>query len=132
MNIALTVFRPEPLEDISNKKVFVATTAPKKILPTIKNYLKENHNCEIVGISNNLSNRPELRKDLDKGLEEADILLTEIKAASIDVAGMSAKQKGVEIVFLHNKSVLVGGNIEDLEEAILEVCNKAVKRGPKI
>jgi len=131
LDIALTVFRPEPLQDISNKKVFVATTAPEKILPTIKEYLEENHSCEIVGISNKLSNRPELRKDLDAGLNEADILVTEIKAASIDVAGMSAKEKGVEIVFMHNKSVLVGGNIEDLDDAILDVCQKAVERREK-
>ena len=128
LEIALTVFRPEPLQDISDKKVFVATTAPEKILPTIEEYLEENHDCEIVGISNKLSNRPELRKDLAQGLEKADILLTEIKAASIDVAGLSAKEKGVEIVFMHNKSVLVGGTIDNLDEAILEVCKKAVER----
>lgn len=128
LDIALTVFRPEPLQDISDKKVFVATTAPEKILPTIEEYLEENHDCEIVGISNKLSNRPQLRNDLNQGLENADILLTEIKAASIDVAGMSAKEKGVEIVFMHNKSILVGGTIDNLDEAILEVCKKAVER----
>ncbi|MFP4051419.1 MAG: cyclic 2,3-diphosphoglycerate synthetase [Thermoplasmata archaeon] len=128
IDIVLTVFRPEPLQDISNKDVFMASTAPKKILPKLKEYLEENYECNVVGISNKLSNRPDLRKDLDEGLDQADVLLTEIKAASIDVAGMSAKEKGVEIVFMHNKSVLVGGTISDLDDAMIDVCQKAKDR----
>ncbi|MFW6376311.1 MAG: cyclic 2,3-diphosphoglycerate synthetase [Thermoplasmatota archaeon] len=128
LDIALTVFRPEPLRDISNKDVFMASTAPKKILPKLKEYLEKYYECNVVGISNKLSYRPELRKDLDEGLDQADILLTEIKAASIDVAGMSAKKKDVEIVFMHNKSVLVGGTIADLDDSIMDVCHKAKDR----
>ncbi len=128
IEIARTVFRPQPLEDIAEKKVFVATTAPKDILPTIMDYIKTEHGAEVIGYSNKLSHRDALREDLVESLDKAEILLTEIKAASIDVAGKSAKEKSVDIVFMHNESVLVGGTVETFEDAILDVYDKAMKR----
>ncbi len=123
----LTIFRPKPLHDISSKKVFVATTAPDPILPKIKTHLEEDSNCEVVGITNNLSDRIELEKDL-KDIEDAEVLLTEIKAASIDVAGMYARKKGLELTFMHNETVIVGGNVDDLEKAVLPLCKRAVEK----
>ncbi len=128
MDYILTKFRPEPSEDIFGKKVFVASTAPTQILETLIEHVEKDFNCEVVGASTNLSNRKELRKDLGEGLAEADILLTEIKAASIDVAGINAKREDVDIVFLHNEIVVVGGNIDDLDKKIVSICNKAEKR----
>jgi len=126
IKIATTIFRPEPLGEIKNKKVFVATTAPKAILPKVEHYLEDKYNCEITGISNNLSNRVALRKDLKKGLGSADILLTEIKAASIDVAAMTATEKNVKIVFMHNKPILNGGNISDFNQTIVSLCKRTL------
>lgn len=124
--IALTVFRPEPLGNVKGKNCFVATTANKDALSSITNHLEEKYNCNVVGISNNLSNRSLLRKDLKKGLSSSEILLTEIKAASIDVAATTAKEKGCEIVFLHNTPVLIGGTIDNLDEAVLSLCRKII------
>ena len=124
IRIALTVFRPDPLGDISGKRVFVATTSRSDVNESIRIHLEESHNCEVVGISNNLSNRPRLKSDLRDGLPGADILLTEIKAASIDVAAVEAEKAGLEIVFLNNAPVLTGGNIDSLDDEILSIIKK--------
>jgi len=128
IQVARTIFRPQPLEDIEGKKVFVATTAPENIIPKIMDHIEKEHGADVIGYSNKLSNRDELRKDLIESLDKADVLLTEIKAASIDVAGKSAEEKNVDIVFMHNESVLMGGTVETFEDAVLNVYDKAMKR----
>lgn len=127
MDLALTVFRPEPHGDILGKKVFMALTANPVMKDKLRGYVEETYGCSVVGISTHLSNRKKLRCDLETGLKRADVLLTEIKAASIDVAAKTAKEKGCDIVFMHNKSVLIGGNIESLEQAVLDLCQSAYK-----
>lgn len=122
IDIALTVFRPKPLGDIEGKKVFVASTAPVKGKDGIIEHLEVEYNCEVCGFSSNLSDRQKLKEDLKEGLDCADALLTEIKAASIDVAARVAKSKEIEIVFLHNQAVLVGGTVENIEDSILSLC----------
>ncbi len=127
VDIALTVFRPEPHKNIENKNVFVATTAPKQIKNRIIDYLEKNYNCRIKGYSGYLSNREKLESDLDKNLDKCDILLTEIKAASIDVAAKIAREKGVEISFMHNSMKIVGGDIKNLEENLISIGKKAIE-----
>jgi len=131
MKIALTVFRPEPHKDISSKNVFMAITANPVMENKLKSYVEETYSCAVKGVSSHLSNRKKLRDDLKKGLKKADVLLTEIKAASIDVAAKAAKEQGCDIVFMHNKSVLIGGNIKNFEGAVLDLCRSALKRGVK-
>lgn len=125
IDLALTVFRPEPLGSVQGKRVFLATTAPEASVETIVQALEDKHGCEVSGVSTNLSNRPKLREELRTGLDECDVLLTEIKAASIDVAAMGAKANDVEIVFLHNGLELVGGNVDDLDAAVVDLCREA-------
>jgi cyclic 2,3-diphosphoglycerate synthetase len=127
MDIALTVFRPEPHGDISGKKVFIASTANPVMKDKLSGYVEKIYDCSVVGISTNLSNRKELRRDLETGLKGADVLLTEIKAASIAVAARTAKEQGCDVVFMHNKSVLIGGNIGNLEQAVLDLCSSVNK-----
>jgi cyclic 2,3-diphosphoglycerate synthetase len=131
MKIALTVFRPEPHGEISERKVFMAVTANPVMKDKLKNYVEKTFHCSVVGISTHLSNRRELWHDLETGLQQADVLLTEIKAASIDVAAKAAKAKGCDIVFMHNRSVLVGGNVKSFEGAVLDLCESALKKGEK-
>lgn len=128
MDIALTVFRPKPLGDISGKKVFIATTAKGEVADIIEKSVQEDYDCEVTGITTHLSNRPLLRKDLKEGLAHSDVLLTEIKAASIDVAAVTAKRKNVDVVFMHNEPVLVGGTVENIEKAIIDLCKEAKRR----
>lgn len=126
IDLALTVFRPEPLGSVEGERVFLATTAPREVAQDIAGSLEEEYDCEVAGISTNLSRRPALREELHEGLEDCTVLLTEIKAASIDVAARAAKAKGARIVFLHNRLELVGGTVQDFDEAVLDLCRSAV------
>lgn len=128
LDYLLTKFRPESERDISGQKVFAATTAPDSVVPTIETHIEETYECELVGLSTNLSNRPKLRTDLDEGMAEADVLLTEIKAASIDVAGRYAKEKGAEIVFMHNEPTVIRGSVDSLEDAVVSLCEKTLEK----
>jgi len=124
IRVALTVFRPDPLGDISCRKVFVATTARSDVNDSISCHLEDRYNCSVVGISNHLSDRSKLKHDLREGLGRADILLTEIKAASISVAAVEAEKEGLDIVFLNNIPELAGGNIDSLDREILNIIER--------
>jgi cyclic 2,3-diphosphoglycerate synthetase len=120
------VFRPVPLEDISGRKVFLATTAPPSILEaTLVPYLEQNYNCEVVKASPYLSNRPKLREDLKQFLPQTDTLLTEIKASAIDVATREALTHDCDVVFMDNVPQVVGGTVTSLEDAIIHLAKEA-------
>src|SRR6056297_710928 len=127
IKVILTKFRPLPLGDINNKKVFVATTAQGVIRKKIIKFLEKRYDIKITGYTNHLSNREKLKKDLDQGLKNSDILLTEIKAASIDVAALTAKKNNVDVVFMHNQPVIVGGDVVDLEKELSSFAEKIVE-----
>ena len=123
------VFRPKPLGSLEKKKVVFATTAPPSIGDKLRTYLEQEHGCSVVGVSHNLSKRPLLRDELGGFFEEQkpDTLLTELKAAAVDVATAMAVERGMEVVYADNVPVQVGGNL-DLEPAILEVIRSAIER----
>lgn len=123
--IALTVFRPQPMNNIENKNIFLATTAPEGVIGSISSYLEEEFQCSVVGHSTQLSNRTKLKQDLQEHIADADILLTEIKAASIDIAAKTAKEHSLKTVFMHNRPLLVGGTVTDLDKAMLAVSKKS-------
>ncbi len=126
--VVKVVLRPEPLGDVKGKKVFLAMTAKKHdIESTIIPYLEKNYGCKVVDYSPHLSNRPKLKEDLARGLPKADVLLTEIKAAAVDIATREAVRQGKEVIYLNNIPVTVGGDLS-IDEAIKEVVNKALDR----
>ena len=101
IEVVRTVFRPEPTKPVTDRQVFLATTAPEVVGDSLREHLEDRHKCRVVGISHALSDRTRLEKDL-AGLKEADTLLTEIKAAGIDVAARRALDEGLDVVFLDN------------------------------
>jgi cyclic 2,3-diphosphoglycerate synthetase len=101
IEVVRTVFRPEPTKPVAGRHVFLATTAPEAVGDSLRKHLEDEHKCRVVGISHALSDRAQLTKDLT-GLKEADTLLTEIKAAGIDVASRRALEEGLDVVFLDN------------------------------
>ncbi|MBU6997387.1 MAG: 2,3-diphosphoglycerate synthetase [Theionarchaea archaeon] len=120
------VFRPVPLADVSDRKIFLATTAPPAILEsTLVPYLEQNYHCDIVKASPHLSNRPRLRKDLEQFLPQVDTLLTEIKASAIDVATREALALHRDVVFMDNVPKVVGGTVTCLEDAIIQLAKEA-------
>jgi cyclic 2,3-diphosphoglycerate synthetase len=119
------VFRPRPLLSIKGKSVALATTAPPDILTQkIVPYLEETYGCEVVGASPHLSHRQKMKKDLEQFLPQADTLLTEVKASAIDVATRMALDQGLDVVYMDNIPLMLGGNIENLDKAIITLAEE--------
>jgi cyclic 2,3-diphosphoglycerate synthetase len=100
-----TVFRPRPCYEgsLAGKRVFVALTAPETMGPTLAAHLEKHHGVQVVGLTHALADRRRLRADLAQGLEtRPDVVLTEIKAASIDVVAEEATRAGIPVGFLDN------------------------------
>ncbi len=124
-----TVFRPKPLEDITDKNILFATTAPDSIKKVLVDYLEENYSCKVVGTTSHLSNRPLLQEDIEKYIDEADIMLTELKAAAVDVATKDALEAGLSVVYCDNIPKVCGGlegEHQLLQNAIIDVVEKAI------
>ncbi len=125
--IISTVFRPKPLGDISGKKVLFATTAPESIEEELVSYLETNYNCEIIGTTPHLSNRPLLKADIEKYIDEVDIMLTELKAAAVDVATKYSMEKGLDVVYCDNIPVPINYKYPDLSKSVLEIVDSAIE-----
>lgn len=124
-----TVFRPKPLEDISNKNILFATTAPDSIKEVLVEYLEEHYGCKVVGTTSHLSNRPLLQEDIEKYIDKADIMLTELKAAAVDVATKDALEAGLGVVYCDNIPKVCGGREGEhqaLQNAIIKVVENAI------
>ena len=122
-----TVFRPKPLDDISGKKVLFATTAPEEVKDKLVDYLEENFGCEVIGTTAHLSNRPLLREDMKKYMDKAEVMLTELKAAAVDVATKDAIAAGLEVVYCDNIPVPISGSYPDLSQSILKLVDSAIE-----
>ena len=126
--VSRVVLRPEPRGDVRGRRVVFTSTAPREALErTIVPYLEETYGCEVVGYSPWLSNRPKLREDLERDLPRAEMLVTELKAASVDVATRMAVERGLPVVYVNNVPITTGGDV-DLAEGIRELARRAVER----
>ncbi len=123
--VVVTDFRPTPLADVAGRRAFFATTAPSAVAERQAEHLGDEHGVEIVGWSSRLGDRSGLAKDLDAA-EEHEVLLTELKAAAVDVAGMRAVARGAEVVFVDNRPLSMDGR--DLEAAFGQVLDLALAR----
>jgi len=95
--------RLRPVSPLAGRRVAVFTTGPANT-----NHL----DGEIVSVSRNLANRPQLGEELAR--TDADVYLVEIKAAAIDLVAEAALRRGAEVVFAENEVVCPG-----LDDAIL-------------
>ena len=121
-----TVFRPKPLDDISGKNVLFATTAPEDVKDKLVDYLESNYKCKVIGTTSHLSNRPLLREDMKKYMDDADVMLTELKAAAVDVATKDAIAAGLEVVYCDNIPVAISGSYPDLADSVIELVDCAI------
>ncbi len=119
-------FRPRPLGDISGLSVFFATTAAGIILPRLVEHLESSCDCSVVAASPHLSDRAALRRDLRAAAGMFDVIVTELKAAAIDVAAAAAEEAGVPTVLCDNVPEAVEG---DLDALIGELAEAALERG---
>lgn len=122
-----TVFRPKPLGNLAGKKVLFATTAPESVKDKLVDYLEENYDCEVIGTTSHLSNRPLLRQDMKKYIDKADVMLTELKAAAVDVASKDAISHGLEVVYCDNVPVEIDDTYPDLGESVIKLVDSAIE-----
>jgi cyclic 2,3-diphosphoglycerate synthetase len=125
--LSITDFVPVPLADVRDARVFFATTAPGGVAARQVEHLREAHRCEVVGWSARLADRAGLAEDLDAA-QGYDVLLTELKAAAVDIGVERASAAGAEVVFVDNRAVVVEGST-DLDTALGEVLDLARQRG---
>jgi cyclic 2,3-diphosphoglycerate synthase len=124
--IVVTDFRPVPLGDVEGREVYFTTTAPESVGPSLVSHLEETFGCEVVGTSHRLSERPGLEADLEAA-PRFEVLLTELKAAAVDVAARRAADRGVEVVFVDNRAVTLEGD-GPVEDLLVETARLAVDR----
>ena len=84
--------------------------------------------------STNLADRDALREDLeDAAMDRVDTVVTEIKAAAIDVVVAKAVERGLPVVFMDNEPVEVSpegvlqeasGALEDLARELAALAGK--------
>ncbi len=122
-------FRPRPLEDITGARVFYATTAGPGLIGVLSRHLEVEHRCEVVAVSAHLSDRARLRADLARAEGRYDVLLTELKAAAIDVVAAMGARDGVRTVLCDNEPRPVdGGDLTGLVHSVVETCQERQRR----
>ena len=98
------VFRPRPVSSVHGRRVAVFSTAPVALAPVLRRHLEEHHGCRVVAWSSNLSNRRALELDMQSpDVRAAEMYVTEIKAAAIDVVVEEANRRAVPVVFVDNE-----------------------------
>jgi cyclic 2,3-diphosphoglycerate synthetase len=127
--LIVTDFEPLPLGDVRGRDVFFTTTAPGATAEQQAKALEATQGCRVVGWSARLADRAGLAQDLD-GAEAYEVLLTELKAAAVDMACDRALAVGAEVVFVDNRAVVVEGDA-DLPSALEETIGLAGERRTK-
>lgn len=125
--LIVTEFEPLPLGDVRGRDVFFTTTAPEPVAARQAEHLEAVHGCRVVGRSARLADRAGLATDMDDA-PEYDVLLTELKAAAVDIACGRALERGAEVVFCDNRAVVVDGDPAGLAAAIRETTRLAERR----
>lgn len=125
--VVVTGFRPRPLEPVEGMRVLFATTAPPAVGPLLADHLCEAHGAKSVEVIATLSDRAKLRDELAARAGTYDVLLTELKAAAIDVVAAHGETAGVPTVLCDNDVVGVGS--ADPDGALDVVAEAAIARG---
>ncbi|MDQ3893620.1 MAG: hypothetical protein M3292_02970, partial [Actinomycetota bacterium] len=122
--VVAAVLRPRPVEHIAGRRVAFFTTAPPAVRGLLAAHLREVYAARVVHVSGNLARREDLRSELER-LPDAELYLTEIKAAAIDVVAEAAASRGIPVVPADNEVLSLGGGaaldveLEALAEAAL-------------
>lgn len=125
--VVATAFRPVPIEPIQGRRILFATTAPPSVAGILARHLEEDCGCSVVAVSTALSDRARLRADLAEYAGRFDMLVTELKAAAIDVVAAAGEEAGVPTVLCDNVPMSVDG--QDLEALVTGAAELAVQRG---
>ncbi len=127
-----TIFRPFPLGNIQGERVFYCTTANSHaVTANISSYIEEKYQCEVAGYSTNLSNRPLLIKDLNEIKGHYTVLLTELKAAAVDIATKQALNEGIRVVYCDNIPVPLNTSSEIFSQSLIHLATDVIALYPK-
>jgi cyclic 2,3-diphosphoglycerate synthetase len=113
--------RPRPLAPVAGKRVAYFTTAAPEAHAGLAADLAE-YGADVVHISGRLADRPALLRELET--VDADVYLTEIKAAGIDVVAEAGAKRGAEVVLAANDLVPYPGEPE-LDPELLGLAEAA-------
>ncbi len=124
LRIVQTVFRPRPAQPVRGRRVAFFTTAPEGAVPRLAQALADDHGADVVLVSTGLADRGKLAPDVARAAKEADVFLTEIKAAAVDVVAEAAAAAGRELVFCDNEPLAregdLGSVVDELEQLAVE------------
>lgn len=95
--------RPYAMDDLTNRKVAVFTTAPEFTAGHYRALVKDSE-ATLASISHSLAHRPTLRDDVAKAISlGVDTFAVEVKAAAIDVVAEVASENAIDVVLLDNR-----------------------------
>ena len=115
------VFRPRPLEDVAGKRVAFFTTALAVQEPVLRRYLEERWGAKVVLFSTKLADRAALKAEFDRPeMAGVETVLTEIKAAAIDVVAEESTARDLPVVPVDNLPVEVPWAKEGLLRELVE------------
>jgi cyclic 2,3-diphosphoglycerate synthetase len=125
-----TVLRPWPLASIAQRSIFFATTAPEPVAARSAAHLESRHHGTVVGWTSHLSERARLAEDLARLPDGVEVLVTELKAAAVDVATRTALERGMEVIYCDNRPepVSPGDRADELDAAVSTVAELAARR----
>jgi cyclic 2,3-diphosphoglycerate synthase len=126
IRVAVAELHPVPLSDVRGKDAFFATTSHRELAGRLADQLERTAGCRVVSYSANLADRRALERDL-AAAPPYEVLLTELKAAAIDVAARRALEAGAEVVFVDNRPKTAGGD-GDVEQLLGEAVELARQR----
>jgi cyclic 2,3-diphosphoglycerate synthetase len=129
IRVAVAELQPVPLADVRGKDAFFATTAQQEVADQLSRHLERTAGCRVVKTSSRLADRAGLEADLASS-PPFDVLLTELKAAAVDVAARRAMERGADVVFVDNRPKTVGGDGE-LDDLLRETVGLARSRGAR-
>jgi cyclic 2,3-diphosphoglycerate synthetase len=113
--------RPRPLAPVAGKRVAYFTTAAPDAHEGLAADLAD-YGADVVHVSGRLADRPALLRELET--VDADVYLTEIKAAGIDAVAEAGAKRDVEVVLVANDLVPCPGEPE-LEPELLGLAEAA-------
>jgi len=126
--IATSDFVPTPLGDVEGNRVFFATTASEHGADAQVRSLEARHGVTVVAFSRRLADRTGLAEDI-RGAPDFDLLLTELKAASVDVAAELAAERGAGVVFVDNRPETAPGPGDgEVDDLLMEIVRLAAER----
>jgi cyclic 2,3-diphosphoglycerate synthetase len=121
--VIATVLRPRPVDSVAGRRVAFFSTAPAAAHGRLRQHLEREHGAEVVFVSGNLADREGLLTELDSpAVAQAEVFLTEIKAAAIDVVAEVAETRGIPVVFADNEVLPLPGEL-DLDGAVEAIAD---------